>query len=63
MKKPKKARGTHFEFPLEDDMSLTGTVSASDCTGMIPSGSIDSAEEYDNSNELKQYGVPRNFKK
>ena len=56
MKKPeKKAHGTHGEFPLRDEMTLTGTVSASDCTGMVPSGSIDSAEEFDTANRLRKF--------
>ena len=41
----KKARGNHNEFPLRDEMTMTGTVSATDCTGLVPAGSIDSAEE------------------
>lgn len=57
MKKSKRSRGTHFEFPLEDDMSMTGTVSSTDCTGMIPAGSVDSADEYEETNELRKYGA------
>ena len=36
-------------------MCLTGTVSTSDCTGMIPAGSVDSAEKFDESNRLHEY--------
>ncbi|MBP3854844.1 MAG: hypothetical protein IK990_04400 [Ruminiclostridium sp.] len=67
MSDKKKARGSHCEFPIEDDMCLTGSVSSTDCTGMIPAGSVDSAEEYEASNSLHKYGadVQRNmgFKK
>ena len=51
----KKNRGTHNEFPMNDNMCLTGTVSTSDCTGMIPAGSVDSAEKFDESNRLHEY--------
>ena len=57
MSDKKKARGSHCEFPMHDDMCVAGTVSSGDCTGMIPSGSIDSAEEYEQSNELHKYGA------
>ncbi len=59
----KKAFGTHNEFPLDDSMALTGTVSATDCTGIIPAGSVDSAEEYARSSEIRKYGAPTNRKK
>ena len=55
MNDKKKARGTHNEFPMYDDMCLTGTVSSTDCTGMIPTGSVDSAEEFGRSNRLHKY--------
>lgn len=57
MDKKKKARGSHNEFPLHDDMCLTGTVSSTDCTGMIPAGCVDSAEEFDESNRLRKYSA------
>ncbi|MBQ9383180.1 MAG: hypothetical protein IJT87_02975 [Ruminiclostridium sp.] len=59
MDKNKKARGSHLEFPLEDSACLTGTlsgaVSGTDCTGMIPIGSVDNAEEFGTSNRLHKY--------
>ena len=61
MQDKKKARGSHNEFPLDDDMTLTGAVSTGDCTGMVPSGSIDSADE--RSSELRRFGAPTNRKK
>lgn len=63
MQDKKKARGSHNEFPLDDDMTLTGAVSTGDCTGMVPSGSIDSAEKYECSSELRRFGAPTNRKK
>ena len=59
MSEKKKARGSHMEFPLEDSACLTGTlsgaVSGTDCTGMIPIGSIDNANEFEDSNKLHKY--------
>ena len=57
MNDKKNARGTHMEFPLEDDMSLTGTVSAADCTGIVQSGSVNSAEEFGVTNALHRYSA------
>ena len=59
MDKKKKARGTHGEFPMRDDMCLAGTASMSDCTGLVPEGSVDSADEYKRTNELRRYGANR----
>ena len=58
----KKARGSHGEFPLHDDMCLAGAASTGDCTGLVPGGSIDSADEYERTNELRKYGAPRKKK-
>ena len=55
MKQKKPAKGTHGEFPLRDYMAVAGTVSATDCTGAVPSGSVDSAGEFSESNKLKRY--------
>ena len=55
----KKARGSHNEFPLNDDMCLAGTASTGDCTGLVPEGSVDSADEYKTTNLLRKYGAPR----
>ena len=62
MNDKKKFRGTHMEFPIEDDMCMTGTVSSSDCTGMIPEGSVDSAAEYETTNKLRRYGADNSGK-
>ena len=51
----KKTRGSHNEFPLRDEMTMTGTVSSTDCTGLVPSGSVDSAGEFRNSNKTHDY--------
>ena len=59
MDKKKKARGTHGEFPMHDDMCLSGTASTSDCTGLVPEGSVDSADEYERINELRRCGANR----
>ena len=59
MDKKKKARGAHGEFPLRDDMCLTGAASSTDCTGLVPEGSVDSADEYEETNELHKYGASR----
>ena len=55
MKKKKPAKGTHGEFPLRDGMTLTGTVSSTDCTGLVPEGSVDSAEEFSEANKLHKF--------
>ncbi len=59
MEKKKKVRGAHCEFPLEDSACLTGTlsgaVSGTDCTGMIPVGSVDNAAEFGTTNRLRKY--------
>ncbi len=61
MNDKKKARGTHGEFPIDDDMCLSGgAVSSSDCTGLVTEGSVDSADEYTESNRLHRYGAQRN---
>ena len=54
-----KFRGTHNEFPLRDDMALTGAASASDCTGLVQSGSVDSREEFDRSCEIYPHARPK----
>ena len=54
----KKARGNHNEFPLRDEMTMTGTVSATDCTGLVPTGSIDSAEEAETAASLRTVENP-----
>ena len=59
----KKACGTNNEFPMYDDMCLTGTVSSTDCTGTIPAGSVDSAEKFDRSNRLHKYSAKPENKK
>ncbi|MCR4779593.1 MAG: hypothetical protein K5876_00710 [Ruminiclostridium sp.] len=61
MDKKRKARGTHNEFPLRDEMALTGTVSTTDCTGLIPAGSADSGEKFDTANKTHKFsrGTPR----
>ena len=58
----KKARGAHYEFPLHDDMCLAGAASTGDCTGLVPEGSVDSADEYVQTNKLRKYGAPREKK-
>ena len=63
MDKPKKSRGSHNEFPIEDDMCLTGAASSGDCTGLIPEGSVDSADKYEETNRVRRYGAPRNANK
>ncbi len=50
-----KYRGTHNEFPLRDDMAMTGTASTTECTGLVPEGNIDSAEEFDDRNRLNKF--------
>ena len=60
--KNKKFRGTHNEFPLRDDMTLTGSVSSTDCTGLVQTGSVDSREEFDRSREIYPHAVPKNKK-
>ena len=57
MKKPLK--GTHGEFPPEDEMTGTDAVSTAECTGLIPTGSVDSAAEYETSRRIMKYGTPR----
>ncbi len=59
MKKEKKFRGSHNEFPLRDDMTLTGAVSSTDCTGLVQTGSVDSKEEFDRSLEIYPHAVPK----
>lgn len=53
--KKKPAKGTHGEFPLRDEMTLTGTVSSTDCTGLVPEGSVDSEEEFSEANKLHKF--------
>lgn len=62
MKPGKKFRGTHNEFPLRDEMTMTGTVSTTDCTGLVPEGSIDSAEEFETENELHNFSKGKSSK-
>ena len=52
------ARGRFNEFPMLDDMCLLGSVSSTDCTGLIPTGAVYNADEYQESNELHKYGAP-----
>lgn len=63
MNDKKKAAGSHGEFPIFDDMCLTGAVSSTDCTGMIPAGSVDSADKFDESNRLHKYSEKMNNEK
>ncbi len=62
MKHGKKFRGTHNEFPLRDEMTMTGTVSTTDCTGLVPEGSIDSAEEFEDKNGLHSFSKGKSSK-
>ena len=62
MNDKKKAKGTHNEFPLRDDMCMTDTVSSTDCTGMVPTGSVDSAEEFDNDNKTHRFSKAKGKK-
>ncbi|MBP5605526.1 MAG: hypothetical protein J6X60_08285 [Ruminiclostridium sp.] len=57
MKKP--AKGNHGEFPPEEEILGTDAVSATECTGLIPTGSVDSAAEYEASRRIVKYGTPR----
>lgn len=60
MNDKKKARGTHCEFPLHDDMCLGGNAaSTTDCTGLIPAGSVDSKDKYEKTNETRRYGADK----
>ena len=62
MRPEKKFRGTHNEFPLRDDMTMTGTVSTTDCTGLVPEGSVDGAEEFENVNRLHKFSEGKSSK-
>ncbi len=57
MKKPLK--GSHGEFPPEDELTGTDAVSTTECTGLIPTGSVDSAAGFTVSRQVVKYGTPR----
>lgn len=57
--KKEKFRGTHNEFPLRDDMTMTGAASATDCTGVVQTGSVDSKEEFDRTREIIPHAIPK----
>ncbi len=58
----KKWCGTHNEFPLRDDMTLTGAASTTDSTGLVQTGSVDSKEEFDRTREIVPHATPKSKK-
>ena len=39
-------RGTHGEFPWDDGMAVSGTISSTDSTGVVPSGNAGTPDEF-----------------
>lgn len=53
----KKFEKKNEYFTDEDYLDMTGSSSATDCTGLIPDGS-NRINAYDDYNDLYQYGIP-----
>lgn len=49
------------DYNIREDTDYTSTVSATDCTGLIPSGTV-KEEELDAYRELYPFGAPVNKK-